>query len=172
MPKSLPKSYALTVPTAFPRQGTGWERLQHLLAIGGPIGFIPWVPATWASAVLAAVAWWLRPGCATVAVSTAVLFVIGGFAASTAERLLAIEDPRNVVIDEVAGQWLTFVFISALNWKLALAGFLLFRIFDISKPFPIRRLERWPAGWGIMSDDILAGLYAAIVLFLVRGWLL
>ena len=165
----MPKSYTFAVPTAFPRHATGWERLQHLIAIGGPIGFIPWVPATCASAVLAAMAWWLRPSSAMVAVSTAVLFVMGGFAASTAERLLATEDPRNVVIDEVAGQWLTFVFISALDWKLALAGFVLFRIFDISKPFPIRRLERLPAGWGIMSDDILAGLYAAIVLYFFRA---
>jgi len=161
----MPKSYAITVPTAFPRQATAWERLQHLIAIGGPIGFIPWVPATWASAVVAALAWWLRPGWIAVAAITAGLYLVGGFAATTSERLLATEDPRNVVIDELAGQLITFLFLVPASGVLALAGFVLFRIFDISKPFPIRRLEHLPGGWGIMSDDILAGIYAAVALF-------
>lgn len=170
MGKAKPaKSYSITVSTAFPRQATGWERLQHLAAIGGPIGFIPWVPATCASAVVALLAWWLRPQAAAVVIVTAALYLVGGFAATTSERLLGSEDPRNVVIDELAGQLLTFVFVLPSSWALALGGFVLFRIFDVSKPFPIRRLEHLPSGWGIMSDDILAGLYAAIVLYLVRG---
>jgi phosphatidylglycerophosphatase A len=165
----MAKSYSITVPTAFPRRATAWERAQHLIAIGGPIGFIPWVPATCASAVVAALAWWLRPGWIAVAAVTVGLYLVGGFAASTSERLLATEDPRNVVVDELAGQLVTFLFVLPSSWVLALAGFMLFRIFDISKPFPIRRLEHLPGGWGIMSDDILAGLYAAIVLLGFRA---
>lgn len=165
------KSYTLSVATAFPRSGSFWQRLQHFIAIGGPVGFIPWAPATWASAIVAALCWWLLPGHAAVAVITAGLFILGGFCATTSERLLAQEDPRNVVIDEVAGQLLTFVFLAPAGWLAALAGFILFRVFDILKPLGIRRLERFPGGWGIMADDVLAGLYAAIVLWLLF-WLL
>ncbi|MGH9417070.1 MAG: phosphatidylglycerophosphatase A family protein [Terriglobales bacterium] len=159
------------MPTAFPRSGTPWQRLQHLLAIAGPIGFIPWAPATWASALVAALCWWLLPASVPVAVITAALFVLGGFCASTSERLLGHTDPRNVVIDELAGQLLTFVFLAPINWRVALAGFVLFRLFDILKPLGIRHLERLPAGWGIMADDLLAGFYAALVLWLLRGLL-
>jgi len=99
-----------------------------------------------------------------------------------------IKDPQFVVIDEVAGQHLTLVLplipiampnlqthmdfsvyaifsaLSLVNWKYLLAGFLLFRLFDIWKPYPIKSLEKLPGGWGIMADDWLAGVYAAILL--------
>jgi phosphatidylglycerophosphatase A len=69
------------------------------------------------------------------------------------------------VIDEVVGQWIAFAGAVRLNWKSLLAGFLLFRLFDIWKPFPVRRAEALPRGWGILADDIAAGLYAALVLY-------
>jgi phosphatidylglycerophosphatase A len=100
-----------------------------------------------------------------------------------------IRDPQFVVIDEVSGVHLTLILalvplggpttlldrsnaaafalftgMSILNWKFLLAGFILFRIFDIIKPFPCRRLEELPGGWGIMADDWMAGIYAAICL--------
>jgi phosphatidylglycerophosphatase A len=100
-----------------------------------------------------------------------------------------LKDPQIVVIDEVSGVHLTLILalipaggpftlldpanaaafafftgMSMLNWKFLLAGFVLFRVFDITKPFPCRRLERLPAGWGIMADDWMAGIYAAICL--------
>jgi len=165
------KRYSFQVPTAFPRQATLGERLQHLIAIGGPIGFIPWVPATFASFATAAVCWLAPPTATTVVLLTALLLLVGAWAASTAERLLQTEDPRNVVIDEIAGQLLSFAFLVPLNWKIALAGFALFRLFDVAKPFPARAVERLPAGWGIMVDDLVAGLYAAIVLYLLRNLL-
>jgi phosphatidylglycerophosphatase A len=75
------------------------------------------------------------------------------------------KDPRVIVIDEVLGQWVTLAGAAALNWKSWLAAFLLFRLFDILKPFPIRRLEGLPGGFGIVADDLAAGIYGALVLF-------
>jgi len=162
------KRYSLAVPTAFPRQAPLAHRLQHLIAIGGPIGFIPWVPATFASLATAALCWLAPPSASTVLLLTSLVFLVGAWTASTSERLLHTQDPRNVVIDEIAGQLLTFLFLAPLNGKIALAGFVLFRLFDVAKPFPARSAERLPAGWGIMTDDLVAGLYAALVLFLLR----
>jgi phosphatidylglycerophosphatase A len=117
---------------------------------------------------------------------------IGVRCASRAAAFAGMKDPQYIVIDEVSGQHLTLVLalfpvalpaqlthnpdflaygiyfaLSLLNWKYLLAGLILFRVFDIWKPFPIRRLERLPGGWGIMVDDWMAGIYAAIVLRLV-----
>jgi len=82
-------------------------------------------------------------------------------------------DPREVVADELAGQAVTFLFSPFLAMGqatdrqilvTAFLGFVLFRLIDISKPWPIRRLEKYPAGWGILADDLLAGVYAWIIL--------
>lgn len=164
--------HTIQVATAFPRSASFGEKLQHLVSIGGPIGFIPWVPATWASLATALV-WFALSRHATpsvVAIVTAVLFVLGGITATTSERVLQSEDPRNVVIDEIAGQTLTFLLVAPVDWQLALAGFVFFRIFDVLKPFPARRLEHLYSGWGIMADDIMAGVYGAIALFLLHHW--
>jgi phosphatidylglycerophosphatase A len=75
------------------------------------------------------------------------------------------KDPSLVVVDEVVGQWLTLAGATALNWKSWLAAFVLFRFFDIWKPFPVRRLEALPGGLGIVADDLAAGVYGALVLF-------
>jgi phosphatidylglycerophosphatase A len=164
--------HTIQVATAFPHAASFGEKLQHLVSIGGPIGFIPWVPATWASLVTALV--WFAVSSQTtpaiVAVATVVLFVLGGITATTSERVLQSEDPRNVVIDEIAGQTLTFLLVAPVDWQLALAGFAFFRIFDVLKPFPARRLEHLYSGWGIMADDIMAGLYGAIALFALHHW--
>ena len=77
-------------------------------------------------------------------------------------------DPGEVVVDEVAGQAITFLAIGAIPvkqiWLVAAGGFVLFRLFDITKPWPIRKLETLPKGWGILADDLLAGVYALIAL--------
>ncbi len=163
----MSKSYTFSVSADRPRRGTAAERAWHWLAIGGPIGLIPWVPATIASAVIAAVCWWAPPAWTAVVALSVVLYPLGAVAASTAERLTGVQDPRNVVVDEIAGQLLTFLFVAPLNWKLALAGFALFRLFDVTKPFPAARAERLPGGWGVMTDDIVAGLYAALALAII-----
>ncbi|HLR05348.1 MAG TPA: phosphatidylglycerophosphatase A, partial [Pyrinomonadaceae bacterium] len=97
------------------------------------------------------------------------LSLIGIWAASRAERLMGKKDPSQVVIDEVAGQLVTFMFVPAyfLRPKMILIGFVLFRAFDIIKPYPIRRIEGLHGGLGIVGDDIVAGFYAGAVLALV-----
>jgi phosphatidylglycerophosphatase A len=79
------------------------------------------------------------------------------------------EDPGHVVIDEVAGQWLTLV-ICRPDWRHALVALALFRLFDITKPWPIRKLEDLPGGWGIMLDDLAAGLFGLIALLGIQHW--
>lgn len=88
------------------------------------------------------------------------------WAATITSRELRVKDPGVVVADEVAGQWLTLAGATVFNWKSFAGAFVLFRFFDIWKPPPIRRLEKLPEGTGIVMDDLMAGVYAALVLFL------
>jgi phosphatidylglycerophosphatase A len=129
-------------------------------------------PGTWAS-VATTLLWFglarlanpaLRP---MLAVVTAIaVTVIGIPAATRVARALARKDPSQVVIDEVAGQMIAFIYVP-LNWHNVLAALILFRAFDITKPFPIRRLEHLPEGTGIMLDDVGAGIYALAVMQLL-----
>jgi phosphatidylglycerophosphatase A len=96
------------------------------------------------------------------------LFALGVWAAGEAEKFFGCVDPHPVVIDEVVGQMLTFLLLPHATWKWLLGGFLLFRAFDIVKPFPARQAERIPRGWGIMMDDVVAGLYGMAVLAVLR----
>jgi len=102
---------------------------------------------------------------ATVAAAAAVT-LIGIPAATLVARGSGLKDPQIVVIDEVAGQLVTLIAVP-LAWKTFLASLILFRVFDIWKPFPIRRLERLPEGTGIVVDDLGAGLYALAVMHLL-----
>ena len=81
-------------------------------------------------------------------------------------RLVSKPDPGIVVVDEVLGQWTTLLGATAFNWKTLLAGFLLFRLFDIWKPWPVRQFEKLPAGVGIVADDLAAGIYGALILYI------
>jgi phosphatidylglycerophosphatase A len=97
----------------------------------------------------------------------AALTLSGIWAATRAEKLLGRKDPGVVVVDEVAGQLIAFLFVPANSpWWVIITGFVAFRLFDIWKPYPIRRLESLASGLGIMADDVLAGIYAAITLVL------
>ncbi|HLV93576.1 MAG TPA: phosphatidylglycerophosphatase A [Candidatus Acidoferrales bacterium] len=124
---------------------------------------------------------------------TAIVAVAGVFSANRAAKFWALKDPQRVVIDEVSGQHLTLLFgcilpVStagqvwtspfpfgliafdrALNWKYLVLGFILFRVFDIWKPFPARQAESLPGGWGIMADDWIAAIYAGLGLWLARA---
>ena len=99
--------------------------------------------------------------------------LIGIPAATRMARFLGQGDPSVVVVDEVAGQMIALIG-AALDWRSLLGALILFRVFDITKPFPLRRLEHAPEGWGIMLDDVGAGLYALALMQLARhwGWLL
>ena len=111
-----------------------------------------WVPAQFQWVVLAALA--------------LLAIFIGIPAATRFARAWQTKDPQSVVIDEVAGQWITLLF-APVSWKTLLLGFILFRAFDILKPPPVRQLERLPEGTGIVVDDVAAGLYALLVMQLV-----
>jgi phosphatidylglycerophosphatase A len=112
-------------------------------------------------------AYWLLGTALPVSV---VLALAGVWAASRAEEFAARKDPQFVVIDEVSGQHLTYLLsLTLLNWRYLLLGFILFRVFDIWKPFPARQAESLPGGLGIMADDWIAGIYAALGLWAARA---
>ena len=133
-------------------------------------GLAPVAPGTVGSAAAVAIAWALveyagwKPlwflGLAALATAPAM------WAADVTARYKKAKDPRLVVVDEVVGQWTALAGAAVLNWKSWLAAFLLFRLFDIWKPAPVRQLEALPGGVGIVVDDVAAGAYAALVLFL------
>lgn len=87
-------------------------------------------------------------------------------AATEAARAMHDEDPKPVVIDEVLGQWVTLVGASALSWRSFALGLVLFRVFDIWKPWPVRNFEKLPEGVGIIADDLAAGIYGALILYI------
>ena len=131
-------------------------------------------PGTWGSAaallIWAVVARWSARAVTSQWVVLAALallaIAVGIPAASRFARASRVIDPQSVVIDEVAGQWITMLF-APVSWKTLLLGFILFRTFDILKPPPVRQLERLPEGTGIVMDDVAAGLYALMVMQLV-----
>jgi phosphatidylglycerophosphatase A len=148
-------------------------RVSWLIATFFGIGHLQPGSGTWASAITVLLWWalsrylaasWLLP--TAIAISVAVT-LIGIPPSTVVARESGIEDPGFVVIDEVAGQMIALIAVP-VNWKYMLAGFILFRSFDIVKPFLLRRLEELPGGTGIMMDDVGAGLYA---LALLQIWL-
>ena len=142
------------------------DRLILAYARVWPSGLSPFMPGTCGSLVAVAFAplifmplpWWGR------LLLLVFVAVSGTWAAGHASRLLGKKDPKDVVIDEVLGQWMTYAPFAFLDiWGYA-AGFLLFRLFDITKPPPVRNLESLPGGFGIMADDAGAGVLAALCL--------
>jgi phosphatidylglycerophosphatase A len=187
---SFMKSAALTVKTfALPTERSVKDNFALLLATCGGVGFIPLVPASWGS--LAGVGVYLlaqkaneiftswaqtnqfavfnfADGFSAALVCLLGLFLVGIWAATRVEKLTGEKDPRIVVIDEVVGQLLTFLFVPArLGWWTVLAGFLIFRLFDIWKLYPADKLESLPTGLGAMADDLMAGFYAATAMSLL-----
>jgi phosphatidylglycerophosphatase A len=165
-------------------------RLALFIATACGLGYIPVAPGTWGSlggillyfAVQVAFPPTYFPGLrksfevtgwsaawAGIPI-TVVIAALGVWSATTAARFWNVSDPQRVVIDEVSGQHMTYLLAFApLNWKYLLLGFILFRVFDIWKPSPARQAESLPGGWGIMADDWVAGIYAAIGLWLARA---
>jgi phosphatidylglycerophosphatase A len=139
--------------------------LAVFIATFGYVGFFPIAPGTAGSlaalALYALVRWAGTP--AVELVTIIAVFAIGIWAATGTERALARKDPGPVVIDEVLGMLITLAFLPLSFWGIA-TGFLIFRLFDVIKPFPAGRLEHLPAGLGIMADDAMAGVYAHLVL--------
>ncbi|HEY8563101.1 MAG TPA: phosphatidylglycerophosphatase A [Pyrinomonadaceae bacterium] len=154
------------------------------------VGYLPLAPGTWGSmvgvAIYLLIGWlegaaaksfggngwspeqiaaWLHAGNLVVFL---LFCLLGIWAASRATKLFRHKDPSQAVVDEVIGQLITFLFIPfATQWYFVLAGFLLFRLFDIWKPYPIDSLQNLPTGIGVCADDILAGVYAGACLSVI-----
>jgi phosphatidylglycerophosphatase A len=145
------------------------SRFADLLSTWFGCGLSPAAPGTVGSgaAILIALALHRYAGFAQwhFALLAALAFAPAVWAAGETARVRSLKDPGLVVIDEVVGQWLSLAGATALNWKSWLGAFLLFRAFDIWKPPPVRQLEALPGGLGICADDAMAGIYAALVLF-------
>jgi len=167
-----------TSPPATPNQAKKKTLWAWAIATFFGVGLGKPGPGTWASVVTLLIwadyAWAFHPtpNGLLLALSAGIVLAIalGIPAATIAARESGRHDPGFVVIDEVAGQGIALLF-APFNLANAIVALILFRIFDIVKPFPIRRLERLPAGWGIVFDDVAAGLYALGVASLLRIFL-
>jgi len=135
------------------------------LSSGTYLGYLPIASGTFGSLWGIPLFYWLsRKGPWIQLIIVIGLILIAIFLAGQAEKSLGRKDPSQVVIDEIVG-YLTTMFGISFSWKMALAGFFLFRIMDIFKPYPIRKIDqRLPGGWGIVLDDVLAGIYCQIIL--------
>ena len=156
------------------------SNMKRMLTSCFGLGRLPVAPGTWGSlppVIIFGLMCYFGASSALITNVMAALILIGGFVcvqfAPAAIAATGKNDPHEVVADELAGQAVTFLFSPFLAMGQAsglqilattLVGFVLFRIFDISKPWPIRKLEQYPVGWGILADDLLAGVYAWIVL--------
>lgn len=140
------------------------DRLIYWLAIGFGAGRAPFAPGTFGTAIAVPVYWLMQPLSAPwYAVVTLILFALGVAICTRVAQVFGLVDPPSVVWDEIVG-YLIAMFMAPVGWIYVVLGFVLFRLFDVWKPYPIHLLERLPRGWGVMADDALAGLYAALCL--------
>jgi len=151
-------------------------RLALVVSTFGYVGFFPVAPGTAGSAaalVVYAIVRWVGAPAFELA-TIIVVFAAGVWAAARSERVLGSKDPGPVVIDEVLGMLVTLAFLP-LSLAGVVAGFVLFRALDVIKPYPARRLEDAPGGWGVMLDDAMAGVYGQLAMrllvWLLPGWM-
>lgn len=163
------------LPTAAPAQNkTAWA---HTIATFFGAGHGKPGPGTWGSVAAvvlwAAFAWGVHPPPQTLLIALlagiAISIAAGVPAATICARESGRKDPQFVVIDEVTGQWIALLGCP-IDWRHALVCLVLFRLFDMTKPPPVRQLEYLPEGWGIVFDDVAAGLYAWGIAALLRIW--
>ncbi|PIP37755.1 MAG: phosphatidylglycerophosphatase A [Desulfobacterales bacterium CG07_land_8_20_14_0_80_52_14] len=147
------------------------DKAALFLATGCYVGKIPFAPGTFGSAVGLPIAYLVS----LTPLPFSLLFIIAfiGFAvliSNRAEIVMAKKDPGDIVIDEIVGIVITFINFAVNVWIL-IAGFILFRIIDIMKPYPIRWIDRQvPGGCGVVLDDVIAGIYANLILRLITLW--
>jgi phosphatidylglycerophosphatase A len=151
-------------------------RLAVFVATVAYCGYFPVAPGTIGSAaglIVYLLVWWAHSPVLEVALIF-VLFGGGVWAGTTAERYFGGIDPGPIVIDEVVGMLITLAFIP-VGWSAALAGFVLFRVFDVFKPYPAGRFEQLHGGLGVMADDAMAAVYANIslraLMWLLPAWI-
>lgn len=149
------------------------DRLAWLIGTWFGCGLVPKAPGTAGTlggwVIAAAAAAWLGWGRGELIAATVLILPLAVWSAGRIATSARDDDPQQVVVDEVAGLWLALWGATSYNWKSAVLAFGLFRLFDIWKPFPARRLEALPGGLGIVADDLAAGIWAALVLR-VAGW--
>lgn len=139
------------------------NRLSRLIATGCYSGYVPFVPGTLGSGLALGV-YWFVPGLRKMPLFLLVgtLFFVGVWAAGRVEKTEG-RDASIINVDEIVGMWLAlFLIREGASWHGWVGAFVLFRLFDILKPFPIERVQTLPGGWGVMMDDVGAGLYAAL----------
>lgn len=149
---------------------TAVDRLSLFLAQGLGLGRFPVAPGTVGSVGALGLVWLLKTlvsSHATYAVIALAVCVVGVPLCTRAAKALGRKDPPSVVIDEIAAMLLIFIGVP-WTWPVAVAGFVVFRILDISKPWPVRVLERLPGGWGVMADDLFVGAVTAGILAAFR----
>jgi phosphatidylglycerophosphatase A len=144
------------------------KNLPKIIATFFYVGYLPFIPGTFGSAAAFGLFIFLKPGPLAQYAFLALFLSLGFYFSGKAERIFNIKDPKYIVIDEVAGMFLAFLFVP-LDFKIMVIGFLLFRVLDTVKPFPADRLQNLKGSAGIMLDDVVAGLYANLILqFLSR----
>ena len=146
-----------------------WKYPIHFLAYGFGTGLVPVAPGTFGSLIGVLLFWFMAPmSPLPYAALVLVLFVAGIFICSQTARDIGATDPGVIVYDEIVG-FLVAMYLLPFDWRWLVAGFVLFRLFDILKPFPINLVEKkLGLGSGIMADDLIAGLYALAILQLAR----
>ncbi|MCA9074871.1 MAG: phosphatidylglycerophosphatase A [Planctomycetaceae bacterium] len=145
------------------------DRVTMLLATGLGFGYSPWAPGTVGSLWGPILVWWMQSAGLTGVgwfVTSLIIALIGVPICKRAASILGVKDPGSVVWDEIAAFPLVFAF-TQVTPATAFLGFVCFRVFDIAKPWPIRRFERLPGGWGIMADDLVAAVFACGCLVLL-----
>ena len=149
------------------------RRLCRSIATLGPIGYLPKAPGTWGS-MTAAIIWYVLaefiPDFQKYQLTIIIISAVAGIIVSEIVSRDGDKDPKEVVIDEFAGMWIALIWLPH-SLKLIVIALILFRIFDIAKPFGIRRLEKIRGGMGIMMDDIAAGILSALILHLSINYL-
>ncbi len=138
--------------------------LWELIATGFYIGKIKFAPGTVGTLLalpliyIFAFKWW------AVLIISLILFIVGVFASNYVIDMSDEEDPEEVIIDEIAGYFIAFLFVKP-DLNTCISGFIIFRIIDILKPFPVNIFEKLPRGWGVMADDVVGGILTALILY-------
>jgi phosphatidylglycerophosphatase A len=144
-----------------------YPRLMNVVALAWAtclgVGYVPFAPGTFGS-LAGVVLWYLLPNSPSLhVVAIAIVFIIGSWSSSVAERHFQSTDPAPVVLDEVMGMWITLL-MNPVGWLGMTIAFVLFRVFDVIKPYPANKLEHLPGGIGVMADDGMAAVYANLAL--------
>jgi len=143
------------------------EKLITLLATGFGSGLAPFAPGTAGTLVGVLICWLCLPMPWILRLLfVLVLLALSFYVSGQAEKIYQKKDDQRIVIDEIIGLQITMLPV-AINVLSLCAGFVLFRVFDIWKPFPVKNLQRLPGGWGVVIDDVAAGIYAGVVLWLL-----